>query len=163
MSSVMDELFKMVPEDGIVVRDDADGFHARFTPLPPISYPRMGGALAAWGVVCAVVAYVAGDRWELQRLIWGGSMAFGTLMYMFNLGRSFMPVEIAASHGVLYIDGDRRPLTLVRGATLEGIDLVIRASDGSVIAQIHGVTRAVGGWLVEAIDTMVVAAHGGAE
>jgi hypothetical protein len=86
-------------------------------------------------------------------------MTLGGLMYVFHIGRGFFPVEVAASNGVLYFDGDRRPLGQVRGAELHGVDLRVFDLDGAVVAEIHGVSEDVGRWLVAAIDTMAQGAQ----
>jgi len=148
-------LFDSVPEDGIVVRDEADGFHARFTPLPPIPTTQVAGALAVWGLLCAVVAFFATDKGELQALIFAGGMSFGALMYAFHLGRGFFPVEVAASKGTLYFDGDRRPLSQIRTVELDGIDLRVTTVEGAVVGEVHGVPTSVGEWLVAAIQLMM--------
>ncbi len=155
----IEELFKVVPEDGIVVHDEVDGFHARFSPAPAIAKGQLAVFVVGWGAICGAVAWIAGDVFELRMLIVAGGMALGLLMYAFRLGQGFMPVEVAASKGVLYFDGDRRPLTQVGGVALDGDVLRVRDVDGAVVGEVFGVSEPVGGWLVAAIDTMVQGAR----
>jgi len=155
----IEELFQVVPEDGIVVHDEADGFHARFSPAPAVPKGPLAAVVVGWGAICGAVAWVAGDVAELRMLIFAGGMVLGLLMFAFRLGQGFMPVEVAASGGVLYFDGDRRPLTQLGGATLDGDVLRVRDVDGAVVGEVFGVSDPVGGWLVAAIDTMVQGAR----
>ena len=147
-------LFDRVPEHGIVVRDEADGFHARVQPAPPIPWAQTAGLVAVWATVCGAIAWWAAPQAELRGLIWGGGMVFGALMFVFHMGRGYFPVEVAASRGVLYVDGQRRPLTQVGTVEYRGIDLKIHAADGVLLGEIHGVGPSVAGWLVDAIALM---------
>lgn len=151
----MEALFAEVPELGIMVRDEADGFHARVSPAPPIPWRQTFVLGGLWTALCVGVAYALTGGTGPAAMIVAGGVLFGALLYGFQIGQGYFPVELAVSNGVMYVDGHRRPLDQVKGAILEGMHFEVLAVDGSVIGAIDGVTEEVGQWLVRAVAHMV--------
>jgi hypothetical protein len=145
-------LFGEVPEDGIMVRDEGSGFHARVHPSPGIRWVWIVGAAAVWAALCAVMAVAVGGP---QVLLFSGGMLFGSLLGAVHIGRGYMPIELAVSDNTLYIDGERRPLSTVGGVELRGNTLVVLGLDQAVIGTIDGVSEEVGRWIQRAVQHLM--------
>jgi hypothetical protein len=146
-----EQLFRRVPELGIEVSAEVDGFSARLQPNPPTPWLRIGVSAVAWLSVAGVVAWLAGDSAELRRLLFGSILIFGLLLSAFRAGKSFMPVEVAASADVFYFDGERYPRAALGAFHLDVHDLVLCDPRGGELHRVVGIGPSVAAWLAEAL------------
>ena len=151
MTHRFDELFAVVPEDGITVSPDEDGFIARLVVQQGPTPLALAASAGAWGAAAGTVAWWLGESWGMQRLIFGCVLIFGLLWTGLRVGKSFLPVEVGVARGELTFFGERLPKQLVGGVMYERGVLTVRRTDGAEVGAVEGVDAASGAWVVRAV------------
>lgn len=140
-----------VPERGLVVRPQGEGFYARVSPRPAAPWGRWGAVMAAMAAVgVALAAAIADDGWLAAEIVACVAL-FGALLLGFSHGAGYFPVEITADDRLVVWGGDRFPVESVVDCVAEGRTLRLVGAGGRVLAEIEGVEPEVGRWLSLAV------------
>ncbi|MCB9689238.1 MAG: hypothetical protein H6738_11380 [Alphaproteobacteria bacterium] len=138
------------PAKGLVVRPDGDGFHARIWPRPKPPWASWAAGVFMAGAVGVVLALAV-----TRDLDEGIQVAIAATIFLSLLGLApflvrHAPVELAVDDHQVYWNGDRFPMSAVRGARADGQVLELLGDYGA-LARFEHLAPDVAGWLAAAI------------
>ncbi len=141
-----------VPEHGIVVRPEGQGFYARAWPRPPLGVLPLAGVMLGLVLIGVVASRLAGEAPALRVQVVLGTVLFGMLIAAVLYGYGFVPVEVSADDDTLYWAGERFPIGLVGSCRPEGGRLVLRGRDGRELGTIAHLRPEVAQWIGRAVE-----------
>jgi hypothetical protein len=140
-----------VPERGLVVRAEGEGFYARVQPRPAVPWGLWGAAMTALLAVAGVLAAVIATDVVLAIQIVASVALFGALLLGFAHGSGYFPVEVVVDDERITWGGERFAIGMVEDCVVEGRSVRLVGAGHRTLAQIEGVDPEAGRWLALAI------------
>jgi hypothetical protein len=141
-----------IPEHGIVVRPEGEGFYARAWPRPRLGLAPFAAVVIGLSAIGFVASRIAGEAPALRFQVVTGTVLFGLLIAGVLFGYGFVPVEVSADDETVYWAGERFPIALVGSCRAEERRLVLRGRDGRELGSIAHLRPEVALWLGRAVE-----------
>ncbi|MCA9493395.1 MAG: hypothetical protein KC621_25865 [Myxococcales bacterium] len=138
------------PEKGLVVRPEGDGFHARISPRPRPPWGNWAAGVFMAGAVGVVLALAVTRDVDVGVQVALAATIFLSLLGLAPFLARHLPVELAVDDHQVYWNGDRFPMSAVRGARADDHVLELMGDYGA-LARFEHLAPDVARWLAAAI------------
>jgi hypothetical protein len=140
------------PAQGLAVRPESTGFHARAWPAPPTPWARLGAAAVAFGAIGFGAAAALGRDPSEQAAVAAAVPSFGLLLVLLSWLPGLAPVELEVTDHQVYWHGERYAWDQIAGARASGGTLELLGRDGRRLDGVEHLRPEVATWLARAID-----------